>query len=71
MAEGRFGHPSLHEGLLVHRLYLMSGTEVLYTSPANWKVISIDDEFLELIDLTVQSSFPYMADHLVLRIDTP
>jgi|RhiMethySRZTD1v2_1073278.scaffolds.fasta_scaffold477948_2 hypothetical protein len=55
----------LHEGLLVHRLYLMSGTEVLYTSPANWKVISIDDEFLELIDLTVQSSFPYMADHLV------
>jgi hypothetical protein len=27
----------LHEGLLVHRLYLMAGTEALGTSPANWK----------------------------------
>jgi len=25
----------LHEGLLVHRLYLMAGTEVLNTSPAH------------------------------------
>jgi hypothetical protein len=54
----------LHEGLLVHRLYLMSGTEVLSTSPANWKVTAIDDEFLECIDLTVQHPFPYMVDHL-------
>ena len=48
----------LHEGVLVHRLYLMAGTEVLGTSPANWKVTAIDDEYLELIDLTVQHSFP-------------
>ena len=54
----------LYEGILVHRLYLMSGMEVLDTSPANWKVISIDDEFLEFIDLTVQLPFPYMVDHL-------
>jgi hypothetical protein len=54
----------LHEGLLVHRLYLMSGTEILDTSPANWKVITMDDEFLELIDLTVQQPFPYMVNHL-------
>jgi len=54
----------LQEGLLVHRLYLMSGREVLDTSPANWKVTSIDDEFLELIDLTVQHPFPYMVNHL-------
>ncbi len=54
----------LHEGVLVHRLYLMSGTEVLDTSPANWKVTSIHDEFLELIDVTVQQPFPYMMKHL-------
>ena len=54
----------LHEGLLVHRLYLMSGTDVLNTSPANWKVTSIDNEFVELIDLTVQHPFPYMVNHL-------
>ena len=54
----------LHEGLLVHRLHLMSGTEVLYISPANWKITSIDDESLELIDLTVQHPFPYMVNHL-------
>jgi len=54
----------LHEGLLIHRLYLMSGTEVLYASPANWKVTSIDDEFVELIDLTVQHPLPYMVNHL-------
>jgi hypothetical protein len=54
----------LYEGLLVHRLYLMAGTEVLDTSPANWKVTAIDDECLELIDLTVQHPFPYMVNHL-------
>ena len=54
----------LHEGVLVHRLYLMSGMEVLDTSPANWKVSSIQDEFLEFVDLTVQHPFPYMVDHL-------
>jgi hypothetical protein len=58
----------LHEGVLVHRLYLIAGTEVLGTSPANWKVTAkvtaIDDEYLELIDLTVQHSFPYMVNHL-------
>jgi len=54
----------LHEGLLVHRLYLMAGTEVLDTSPANWKVTAIDDEYLELMDLTVQHPFPYMVNHL-------
>jgi hypothetical protein len=54
----------LHEGVLVHRLYLRAGTEVLGTSPANWKVTAIDDEYLELIDLTVQHSFPYMVNHL-------
>lgn len=54
----------LYEGVLVHRLYLMSGTEVLDTSPANWKVTSIDDEFLECIALTVQHPLPYMVDHL-------
>ena len=37
----------LHEGLLVHRLYLMSGIEVLDTSPAHWKVIAMDGECLE------------------------
>ena len=51
----------LHEGLLVHRLYLMAGTEVLNTSPANWKIMAMDDEFVELIDLTVQHPFPYIA----------
>jgi len=54
----------LHEGLLVHRLYLMAGTEVLNTSPANWKVMAMDGEFLELIDFTVQHPFPYMVNHL-------
>ena len=54
----------LYEGILVHRLYLVSGMEVLDTSPANWKVTSIDDEYLEFIDLTVQHPFPYMIDHL-------
>ncbi len=54
----------LYQGVLVHRLYLMSGMEVLDTSPANWKVTSIDDEFLEFIDLTVQQPFPYMVNHL-------
>jgi hypothetical protein len=54
----------LHEGVLVHRLYLMAGTEVLNTSPANWKVMAMDDEFVELIDLTVQQPFPYMVNHL-------
>ena len=54
----------LYKGVLVHRLYLMSGMEVLDTSPANWKVTSIDDEFLEFIDLTVQHPFPYMVNHL-------
>ena len=54
----------LYKGVLVHRLYLMSGMEVLDTSPANWKVTSIDDEYLEFIDLTVQHPFPYMIDHL-------
>ena len=54
----------IHEGLLVHRLYLMSGIEMLDTSPANWKVTSIDDEFLELIDLTVQYPFPDMVNHM-------
>jgi hypothetical protein len=54
----------LHEGLLVQRLYLMAGTEVLCMSPANWKITSIDDEFLELIDLTVQTPLPLMRQHL-------
>ena len=54
----------LNEGALVHRLYLMSGKEVLDTSPANWEVSSIQDEFLEFVDLTVQHPFPYMVDHL-------
>src|SRR5262245_1593147 len=54
----------LHEGVLVHRLYLMSGMEVLDSSPANWKVSSIQDEFLEFVDLTVQHPFPYMVNHL-------
>ena len=54
----------LHEGVLVHRLYLMAGTEVLSTSPPNWKVTAIDDEFVEFINLTVQDLFPYMVDHL-------
>src|SRR4030095_16951471 len=36
----------------------------LGTSPANWKVTAIDDECLELIDLTVQPPFPYMVNHL-------
>ena len=54
----------LHEGLFVHRLYLMSGAEVLSTSPPNWKVTAIDDECVELIDVTVQHPFPYMVDHL-------
>ena len=52
----------IHEGLLVHRLYLMSGTEILDTSPATWKITSIDDEFLELIDVTVQHPLPYMVN---------
>jgi hypothetical protein len=54
----------VYEGVLVHRLYLMSGMEILDTSPANWKITSIDDEFLECIDLTVQHLFPYMVNHL-------
>ena len=54
----------LHEGLLVHRLYLMAGAEVLSSSPATWKVMALDDDFLELIDLTVQHPFPYMVEHL-------
>ena len=36
----------LHEGLLVHRLYLMAGAEVLSTSPATWKVMALDDDFI-------------------------
>jgi len=32
----------LHEGVLVHRLYLISGTEVLNASPPNWKLIAMD-----------------------------
>jgi hypothetical protein len=54
----------LHKGVLVHRLYLMAGTEVLDTSPANWQVTAIDDEFVEFINLSAQSPFPYMVDHL-------
>ena len=54
----------LYEGVLVHRLYLIAGTEVLGTSPANWKVTAIDDECVELIDLTIQDPFPYMVNHL-------
>jgi hypothetical protein len=54
----------LHEGVLVHRLYLMAGTEVLSTSPPNWKVTAIDDECVEFINLSAQPLFPYMVDHL-------
>jgi hypothetical protein len=54
----------LHRGVLVHRLYLMAGTEVLDTSPANWQVTAIDDEFVEFINLSAQSPFPYMVDYL-------
>ena len=54
----------LHEGLLVHRLYLMSGMEILDTSPAHWKVLAMDGECIELIDLTVQHPLPYMMQHL-------
>jgi hypothetical protein len=54
----------LHEGLLVHRLYLMAGTEVLATSPAHWKVTAIDDDCVECIDVTVQPPLPYMVPHL-------
>ena len=39
----------LHEGLLVHRLYLMSGMEILDTSPAHWKVLAMVGECIELI----------------------
>jgi hypothetical protein len=55
---------SLYEGVLVHRLYIMSGIEILDTSPANWKVTLIDDECVELISLTVQHLSPYMVNHL-------
>jgi hypothetical protein len=54
----------LHEGVLVHRLYLISGTEVLNASPPNWKLIAMDDDFLELLDVTVQHPLPYMVPHL-------
>ena len=54
----------LHKGVLVHRLYLMAGVEILSTSPPNWKITAIDDECVELIELTVQHPFPYMVDHL-------
>jgi hypothetical protein len=54
----------LHEGLLVHRLYLMAGAEILSTSPPNWKVTAIDDECIEFIDLSVQHLLPYMVHHL-------
>jgi hypothetical protein len=62
MADTLFG--GLHEGALVHRLYLTAGTEVLNTSPATWIVTAIDDEYIELCDMTVQQSWPYMVDHL-------
>ena len=54
----------LHRGVLVHRLYLMAGTEVLDTSPANWQVTAIDDECVEFTNLNAQPPFPYMVDHL-------
>jgi hypothetical protein len=54
----------LHEGVLVHRLYLMAGMEILSTSPPNWQVTAIDDECVELIDLSTQHLLPYMVDHL-------
>ena len=54
----------LHKGVLVHRLYLMAGTEVLDTSPAHWKVTAIDDDCVECIDVTVQPPLPYMVPHL-------
>jgi hypothetical protein len=57
----------LHEGLLVHRLYLLAGTEVLATSPATWKVIAMDNECVEFIDVTVQQPCPYMVEHLDAR----
>src|SRR2546430_16678354 len=44
----------LHKGVLVHRLYLMAGTEVLDTSPANWQVTAIDDECVEFTNLNAQ-----------------
>jgi len=54
----------LHAGLLVHRLSLMAGTEVLATSPAHWKVTAIDDACVACIDVTVQHPCPYMVEHL-------
>ena len=62
MADTLFG--GLHEGVLVHRLYLTAGTEVLNTSPAAWTVTALDDDYIELRDVTVQQPLPYMVDHL-------
>ena len=54
----------LQQGVLVHRLYLMTGTEILNTSPATWKVTAINDDYIELLDVTVQQALPYMVSHL-------
>jgi hypothetical protein len=54
----------LHEGVLVHRLSLLAGTEVLATSPATWKAIAMENEYIEYIDVTVQQPCPSMVEHL-------
>jgi hypothetical protein len=62
MEDKRFA--GLHEGVLVHRLSLLAGTEVLATAPATWKVIAMEHEGVECIDVTVQQPCPSMVEHL-------
>ena len=57
----------LHEGLLVHCLYLMSGTEVLDTSPASWKVTCHIFDESESIILTSGHPFPEMVNRCYLE----
>jgi hypothetical protein len=42
----------------------MTGTEILNTSPATWKVTAINNDYIELLDVTVQQALPYMVSHL-------